>query len=57
MPINQDAREAVALLQRLLVLVPPAGSRDTATRQRIEGAAIALQAISDGHLEQSDPFV
>lgn len=43
-----EAGEAAALLRRLLVLLPDAGGRDTALRQRVEGAAVALDSVAGG---------
>lgn len=46
LPSADDRREAARLLRALLDALPSRGGRDEATRHRVHGAALALDAAS-----------
>jgi hypothetical protein len=53
--VTNHAREAAALLHALLSLLDDRGGRDTGLRHRIEGAAVALNAVSECEAEPPAP--
>lgn len=45
-PTVEDAAEAARMLRALVEALPPTTARDRATARRIEGAAVALEAMA-----------